>query len=212
MRRVLAAAAAIAAAALLAGCDVDPDAGPVRTEERSVAAFDRIDVDGRTDLLVRRGSRQTLRLRGGERLLENVTTRVAGGTLSISRNGRNGAPLDVTITLPRLRGVDADSAGRIELVDVDSEVLELRHDGAGEFAAAGRVGVLAATLGGLGELELAGLASEQATVRVSGAGRAEVDVARELDAIVTGVGEIEYHGDPTVRSDVSGLGDVHAAR
>jgi hypothetical protein len=34
----------------------------------------------------------------------------------------------------------------------------------------------------------------------------------ELDAEVSGAGDIEYHGDPAVREDVSGLGDVERAR
>jgi hypothetical protein len=208
MTRVL---AAIAAVALIAGCDVDEDPGATRTEQRTVAAFDRIEVDGRTDLTVRRGSAQALTLRGGERLLEDVTTTVAGRTLEIDPNGWHGAPLDVTITVPRLNAVDADSAGRIELVDVASEALELRHDGAGELTAVGRVGALTATLGGVGDLHLTDLRAERATVRVDGVGTAEVTVARELDAIVTGVGDIEYHGDPSVRSDVRGLGDISPA-
>ena len=118
----------------------------------------------------------------------------------------------MTITLPQLRALDANSGGTIALIDVDSEALDLRHDGAGELTASGRVGALTATLGGVGELQLSELAAEQATVRVSGTGHAEMKVAHKLDAIVTGVGDIEYHGDPTVRSDVRGLGDVHAAQ
>jgi Putative auto-transporter adhesin, head GIN domain len=203
--------AAIAAAALLAGCELDEDAGPIRTEERTVAAFDRIEVDGRTDVVVRQGSRPTLTLRGGEQLLEDVTTTVAGGTLAIDPHGWHDAPLDVAITVPRLRAVDSDGAGRIDLDDVDAEALELRHDGAGELFASGRVGELTATLGGVGDLQLAELTAERVKVRVSGAGNAEVTAARELDATVTGVGDIEYHGDPSVRSDVSGLGDVGPA-
>ena len=53
-----------------------------------------------------------------------------------------------TITLPRLRGLDADSAGEIKLLDINVDELELRHDGAGTVYARGRVGALSATLGG----------------------------------------------------------------
>jgi hypothetical protein len=212
MRRALATAAALAIALLLAGCELDEDPGPVRTEKRTVAPFERIDVRGRTDVTVRRGPRPTLALRGGERLLEEVTTTVTGGTLAVDRDGPIGAPLKVTITLPRLRGVNADSAGEIELIDIDADELALRHGGAGVLTARGHVGALSATLDGVGELQLAKLTAEQAEVRVTGAGHAEVNVAGELDAIVTGVGDIVYHGQPTVRSDMRGLGDVRPAR
>ena len=212
MTRALGAAAAFAAALLVAGCELDENAGPARTQQRSVAAFERIAVAGRTDVTVRQGAGRALTLRGGERLLDDVTTSVAGKTLTIERNGHIGAPLKATIMLPRLRGLDADSAGEIALIDIDADDLELRHDGAGMVKAGGRVGALSATLGGVGELELTELTAERAAVRVTGVGHAEVHVTGELDAAVTGVGDIVYHGDPLVRSDVSGLGDVRAAR
>jgi Putative auto-transporter adhesin, head GIN domain len=105
----------------------------------------------------------------------------------------------VTITLPRLRG-DASDSG-----------LALRHDGAGEVIANGRVDNLVATLAGAGELRLADLAAERATVHVSGVGKAEVNATDELDATVSGVGSIEYRGHPTVDRHISGLGDVRPA-
>src|SRR5215207_503662 len=90
--------------------------------------------------------------------------------------------------LPRLRGLDADSAGEIKLLDINVDELELRHDGAGTVYARGRVGALSATLGGVGELDFNELTAERAAVRVSGAGHAEVNVSGELDAVVSGIG------------------------
>ncbi len=78
--------------------------------------------------------------------------------------------------------------------------------------ASGRVGALTATLGGVGKLQLVELTAKQAKVRISGIGNATVNVTEDLDAVVTGVGDIEYQGDPIVRSDVCGLGDVHPGR
>src|SRR5215207_3877819 len=85
--------------------------------------------------------------------------------------------------LPRLRGLDADSAGEIKLLDINVDELELRHDGAGTVYARGRVGALSATLGGVGEPDLNELTAERAAVRVSGAGHAEVNVSGGLDAV-----------------------------
>jgi hypothetical protein len=201
----------LAAAALVSGCDLDGNDGPITSESRTVATFDRIEVGDRTNVTVRTGSEQRLTLRGGERLLDAATTTVADRTLTIDRSSRESAELDVAITVPRLRGLDSDAGGEIKLVDVDADGLELRHDGAGTLTATGRAERLNATLRGAGDLELASLTAERAVVRLSGVGSAEVNVTDELDATVSGVGSIEYHGDPTVRRDVSGLGDVSQA-
>jgi Putative auto-transporter adhesin, head GIN domain len=210
MRRT-ALALLLAAASLVSGCDLDGKAGPITSERRDVATFDRIEVDDRTNVTVRTGSEQQLTLRGGARLLVAVTTTVAGGTLTIDRSAKESAELDVTITVPLLRSLASDAAGQIELVDVDADRLGLRHDGAGTLTASGRAERLNATLGGAGELDLAGLTAERATVRVTGLGSAKVNVTDELDATVSGIGSIEYHGHPTVYHDVSGLGDVSPA-
>ena len=204
------AACALAAALLAAGCGSEDDDGAIRGEARSVAAFDRIRVDGRTDVIIRPGA-PTLTLRGHEREIDGVKTAVSDRTLTIDPEGED-EPLEVTVTLPRLRGVEAEGGGEIELVGVDSDRLELRLDGAGELTASGRVAALDATLGGAGELQLADLRAQRAAVRVEGIGRAEVNVSEELDATVAGVGAIEYHGDPVVRSAAPGLGDVTRAR
>ena len=205
------AACALAAALLAAGCGSEDDDGAIRSEARSVASFDRIRVDGRTDVVIRPGA-PTLTLRGHEREIDRVETTVSDGTLTIDPEGEDDDPLEVTVTLPRLRGVEAEGGGEIELVGVDSDRLELRLDGAGELTASGRVAALDATLGGAGELQLAHLRAQRAAVRVEGIGRAEVNVSEELDATVAGVGAIEYHGDPIVRAGVPGLGDVTRAR
>jgi hypothetical protein len=202
----------LSAASLVFGCDLNDDAGRTTSESRSLAAFDRIDVrGGRTDMAVRFGREQTVELSGGEQLLAAVTTTVSNGTLTIDRGGKEDAELDVTITVPRLRSVEADTGGEIELVDVDADVLELRHDGAGTLTASGRVEALDASLGGVGELSLEDLTSERASVRLDGLGDAEVTVTDELDATVTGLGSIEYNGNPSVDRHISGLGDVTRA-
>jgi hypothetical protein len=39
-------------------------------------------------------------------------------------------------------------------------------------------------------------------------GSPEVNVSDELDAEISGSGPVEYIGDPTVKQDVSGAGEV----
>jgi Putative auto-transporter adhesin, head GIN domain len=209
------AAAALLAALLAIGCGpLRGDAGPTRTETRTVAPFDRIELDGRTNLTVRAGASPTVSLRGGERVVENLETTVRDGTLIFDARDEglnDDHDVDVMITVPRLRAVKADGAGDIKLVGVDSEALELRNTGASDFTASGRVGRLSAIVEGAGELDLGDLEARDATVRIEGVGDAEVTVWGELDAIITGVGDIEYRGNPTVRSDDQGGGEVRRA-
>jgi Putative auto-transporter adhesin, head GIN domain len=203
------------AALLVIGCGpLRGDAGPTRTETRTVPPFDRIEVDGRTNLTVRAGATRTLSLRGGERVLENLETTVRDGALIFDPRDaglNDDHEVDVTITVPRLRAVDASGAGSIDLVNLASEALDLRNTGASDFTASGRVGRLFAIVEGAGELDLGDLKARDATVRIEGVGDAEVTVWGALHAILTGVGDIEYRGNPALRSDDEGIGEVRRA-
>jgi Putative auto-transporter adhesin, head GIN domain len=206
------AAAALVAALLAIGCGpLRGDAGHTTTEAHPVAPFDRIEVDGRTDLTVRAGDTHTLSLRGGERVLETLETTVTGDTLTLEpKDGDH--EVEATITVPRLRAVEADGAGSIHLVNLASEALDLRNTGASDFTASGSVDRLSAIVEGAGELDLGDLKARNATIRIEGVGDAEVTVWGELHAIVTGVGDIEYRGNPTLLSDDEGIGEVRRAR
>jgi Putative auto-transporter adhesin, head GIN domain len=209
------AAAAVVAALLAVGCgSLRDDAGPTRTETRTVAPLDRIEVNGRTDLTVRAGAPMTLSLRGGERVLENLETTVRDRTLIFDPQDEglnDDHDVDVMITVPQLRAIEANGAGSIHLANLASEALELRNTGASDFTASGRVGRLSAIVEGAGELDLGDLEARDATVRIEGVGDAEVTVWGELDAIITGVGDIEYRGNPTLRSDDQGIGEIRRA-
>jgi Putative auto-transporter adhesin, head GIN domain len=160
------------------------------------------------------GATHTLSLRGGEHVLEQLDTTVRDGTLILDpQDGglNDDHEVEATITVPRLRAVEASGAGDIQLVDVDSDALELRNTGASDFTASGWVDRLSAIVEGAGELDLANLEARDAAVRIEGVGDAEVTVWGELHATVTGVGDIEYRGDPTLRSDDEGIGEVRRA-
>ncbi len=61
---------------------------------------------------------------------------------------------------------------------------------------------------GSGTYQAQNLRSKESTIDVAGAGSAVVNVSEELDAEISGVGSVEYIGDPTVKQDVNGAGQV----
>ncbi len=214
LTRVLALGAlAVSVCLAVSGCGVDEaHGGPDTTQDRKVAAFDRIKINGgRTDVTIKDGSRQKVTLQGGEKTLDKATTTVAGRTLSIDRKGNAGRSIDITIEVPKLAGVDVDGSGSVKLVDVNTGALELRKDGAGELSGAGKVDTLTAALSGVGDLNLSDLTAKRANVRVNGVGHAVVTVTDDLTATVNGVGGIEYHGNPSVHPSVNGVGRIRRA-
>lgn len=212
LTRVLALLVALVVGSATSGCDWSDHGGEYTTQDRKVAAFDRIKINvGRADVTIKEGPQRELTLRGGEKTLDKTTTNVTSGTLSIDREGNASKSLKITIVVPKLRGVDVDGAGSVELVEVDTDALELRKGGAGELSATGKVDMLTATLSGVGELSLADLVAHRANVQVNGVGHAVVNVIDDLSATVNGVGGVEYHGNPAVHPNLNGVGSIRKA-
>jgi hypothetical protein len=203
----------VAAATLaLTGC-IGIDAGPTTTQSRDVPAFTRVKAEDQVDVDLRVGEPRRLRVRAGEKVIDDVRTEVRDGTLFVSYDGpgiRNGRLL-IEVAAPRIDGIAITGASDVRVDGLAAEALDIRVSGAGDIAAAGRVGRLALDISGAGDADLAELAAGEARVELSGAGDADVHAADRLDAEVSGAGDLAYRGDPRVRRTVSGSGEIEHA-
>jgi len=66
-----------------------------------------------------------------------------------------------------------------------------------------------AEITGAGNIRNSGLVSETCSATISGTGECEVNVTRQLDAVISGVGTITYFGNPqTVNKDAGHSGTI----
>src|SRR5688572_30060685 len=97
-----------AAALLLAGCGDHGDGGPTVTETLKVDSFDSIDIDGTARLEITIGEPVSVIIRGSEKSVRRVDTKVSGDTLEIKSRAKDwvirneNARLTFQITMPRL--------------------------------------------------------------------------------------------------------------
>src|SRR5918992_522875 len=99
--------AAVAALAL-AGCSIGDD-GPRPAQTREVAGFTRIDNRDSVDVRLYVGEPQRVRVRAGEKVIDDVRTEVRDGTLQVTfdHDGWGGSDVIVEASVPRLVGVEA---------------------------------------------------------------------------------------------------------
>lgn len=235
MTRFFASAVIAAMPALGCGISVDWD-GPavagsgVRTSvTRSVATFDRVDVGGEYDVVIRVGAAPSIDLEGDDNLLPLIRTEVRGGTLHVEADEdmRSREPIRITIGVATLNAVHSGGSSDIAIRDVRSAAFAASVSGSSELVADGTFGDLTAEISGSGEIHMRGTADEvdgrvtgsgeldllevrarSARVDVSGSGGATVQVSERLDAEVSGSGDVRYRGQPAVTADVSGSGAV----
>jgi len=103
-----------------------------------------------------------------------------------------------------------DLAGACSLRIRDLHATTLRLDGSGAIKAdvAGKVQRQRVDLSGAGSFQASKLASDEAVIGVSGAGKAVVNAANSLEVDISGAGAVEYLGDPKVKQSISGIGKV----
>ena len=192
----------------LAGCAIEDD-GPPATQTRDVGAFTRLDNPGSVDVRLIVGEPQRVRVRAGEKVIDDVHTEVRDGTLRVSfdHHGWGGDDVVVEASVPKLNAIRADGSGDIEATGIDADAFELRSDGSSDIALAGRTGRLTLELDGSGDADASGLRARDA--RVSSDGSGDVDVrADRLDVSLDGAGDVRYHGHPELTRHDDGSGDL----
>ena len=212
--------------------------GKIESQTREVQDFLAVSINYPAEVLIQQGKVESVKLEADDNLLPQLTTEVDNGTLIIENKENSWSkrvnPTDrvkITITVKDLREIEFSSAGnlRVEalktdalslnlngvgemtLNDLDVGKLESRISGAGNIEANGLADELDVRISGVGGFDAPKLESQVATVRISGAGSATVNVVDDLTARVSGAGSINYYGSPTLHEDVSGAGSVSRA-
>jgi Putative auto-transporter adhesin, head GIN domain len=210
-RRPLLLAAAVAALAV-AGCDIGDD-GPRTTQTRNVADFTRIDNRASVDVRLHVGEPQRVRVRAGEKVIDDVRTEVRDGTLHLTfdHDGFGGGDVVVEASVPKLTGIEASGSGDIDADGIDADAFEVSSDGSADIGLEGAVERLALDLDGSGDADLADLVAREARVFVGGSGDVQVRADERLAVDVDGSGDVRYHGDPALTQHVDGSGDLSRA-
>lgn len=198
----------------LLGCGMQMDPGPIRTETRSVADFQVIELSGAADASIQVGPAASLTITAGENTLRELKSEVRDGTLKLDmKHGwfGNRGEVKLQLTTPALRRLEIGGAGNIQIHDVRGDSLQLVLNGAGNITAKGEVQSLDVQLNGAGNADLVGLQAQGAKVIVNGAGNVDVRVASSLDAAVNGVGAVRYAGKlGDLKTSINGVGEIKA--
>jgi len=212
--------------------------GDVTVAEQDLAPFRRIEVSGAADVVLQKGNGEHvtietptrgLRIRAevhGDTLSISTRDNRRWWSSIFGRGGNRSARITVTyrtldalvlsgavritgtgLETPELR-VSANGGSSIHLDGLKTQSLRVEGSGALKAELAGEATEQRVSISGAAEYNAERLASQQASVSVSGVGHVIVRVEKTLSASISGAGNIEYYGNPDVREHVSGMGRV----
>lgn len=211
---------ALAATVLLtSGCgeqsDKWTDKGPLVSERREVESFHAIDMAGAAKLEITVGEPVSVQISGHEGAVQRVETSVSGDTLHIKSRARdwvitnNNSRLTLRITVPKLESLQLEGGNDVNVAGLHGGDTTIRAAGAANIRADGDLERLTVRMTGAGHADLSKLAAADATVTVDGVGSVIVNARESLDATMNGVGAIFYTGAPQrVNTRMNGLGTI----
>ena len=186
--------------------------GNLKTEKRTVASFKAIDATGAYEVDVVCQKPVNVEIETDDNILPLIKTEVRDGVLYVTSQERYNATKGVTlrISVPDLTAISSHGAGDIKIADASSNELKIDSTGAASVKATGKAKSLTISSTGAGDVDTSKLQAGKVRVSVSGAASIDVYASEQLDVSVSGVGSVNYSGNPkTVNKNVSGLGSVN---
>jgi len=233
-------AVAIAASAATSACGRThaEDGGPAVSRNYQVGSFDQIEVAGPYDVEVRTGSAPSVSARGGQKLIEHMVVEVRGGKLLIHPERQKGwfhrgwnfhGKVNLTVTVPQLRGATIAGSGGIKVDQVRGDTFEGAVAGSGgldvgaldvkslKLAIAGSGGVKAASgrtqgatfeIAGSGDIDARGVQAQTANVSIAGSGNISANATGTADVSIMGSGDVQLTGGAKCKISKAGSGNV----
>jgi len=200
-------------------------------EKYAVDDFDEIDIAGAFDITLIPSNSNEVILEVDENLVKYIDISVHSDRLVIDTdrrlNSRKGIKIkvpvkelkriiasgasDIESSEPIISGdleIVMSGAGKLDLV-LDVKTIDIELSGAALVYLQGVAEKLDVNMSGAGSLEAEGFEVEDCNVHISGVGNASVNVTGSLEVEVSGMGKVDYLGNPkSVKGDVSGIGDI----
>jgi Putative auto-transporter adhesin, head GIN domain len=205
--------------------------GNVVKEERKVSSFNAIEVSGAFDVELVQGTAIAVTVEADDNLMDLIRTEVRGNTLVIENKKpiAHSKSLKVYITFTELKSIDVSGAVKIEsvgkfnltdlsisgsgasdgILDMDVQKLKIDCSGGGKLKLSGSAKDVEVDASGAVDLYAFDFPAENYKLDISGAGKAEINVSKELNVEISGAASVHYKGNPVKNvQDISGAGSV----
>ncbi|HPN37090.1 MAG TPA: head GIN domain-containing protein [Melioribacteraceae bacterium] len=186
--------------------------GNIVEEKRTIEKFEVLDLSGAFDVVYETNNTPNLIINGESNLLKYIEINNIGSKLIIKtkKNIKTSKKIVIYITNPSIKEANISGANNLTIKDLKNEEFFINLSGAGNININGSANYIKAKISGAGRLNSIDLQSKEVDVEISGTASADVYVSEKLDAKVSGVGSVNYYGNPkVVNNNVSGIGSIN---
>lgn len=189
--------------------------GNVITVQPDFDGFDRLEISHAFSAEITQGRQYEIEIRLDDNLEDELEVLLSGSTLKISLQPNrtynfNDVTLEVTITMPDLRGIQLSGASHADLAGFSSiERLSLEVSGASTILGEIDTGDLSVDVSGASHVNLSG-EGDDLNADASGASTIDLEDFRvhDVDAQVSGASKLTVSMDGTLNADLSGASNL----
>jgi len=205
--------------------------GPVVTKTIELNEFHHLGLGISADVILTQGSKQEVRIKAQQNIIDNIKTKVKGNSWSIDfdENAKDYKNITIYITLPTLESIAIGGSGNISTtnkfdnsdrmdisiggsgdvsLDLTSKKVNISIGGSGKVDLDGKGESMNISIGGSGDVAAFNFEVNNCDVSSAGSGKIDVNVSDKLDVSLVGSGDVRYKGNPKVKSSIVGSGDV----
>ncbi len=205
------------------------------TEHRNLPPFESIKFHVGGNVLLRQGDSFKVEVSAeNESMIDKVITKVRRKKLKIYMGGwRSIFPypkgeMEIVVQTPDVKRIEvsgmgkitsdgiftlneiklvSSGVGRMEL-DLDAQYVKVNLSGTGDIRLSGKAEMLEVNMSGIGNVDAGAMLAQEAKIKSSGIGNANLQVDKFLKIRASSIGNIRYKGEAKVDSRFSGLGKV----
>lgn len=204
--------------------------GEIVSEVRDLEDFSQIKINVPADVLIHIGEFPKASIQTHENIIGKIKTRIKGKTLIIEANPciNNLEKLRIDLVIKELNGISLNGSGTVKTktqiktndfkaevngsgnlsIDLFANSVKANINGSGNMIINGTTKDLDIRINGSGDFKGLGLQAYETSVEVNGSGNAKINTKNRLDVEIKGSGTITYKGDPKIKSDIIGSGEL----
>jgi hypothetical protein len=209
-------------------CEYEPGINEVEVIFETVP-FDHIRLETSSDVRIIQSDAFKVSVQGLQPDVDDVDVSVTDDHLTIDEHGSHPDDFVIKIFVPEISRLECTGSSFVfgESNFQQNRNMDIQLDGSGELNFAiftddvdlemsgsayayleGEIKNLDAEITGRGWLRSFDLVSDFTDVRIEDGGSAEVNVTTDLDAVISGSGDIFFKGHPDISSVITGSGEV----
>jgi len=187
--------------------------GNIVSQERNVDAFTGIQFATVGDVFVREDTEHSLLIEADDNIIDLLTTEVNEELLTIGLESGvtiDNSDISVYASMVDIERLEITGVGNIESTEpINANDILCRISGVGDIELSGTAVNQTVEIIGSGSVRNFDLISTNSSVSITGTGNCEVNVSGDLDAVINGVGNVVYIGNPSnVDAEINGIGTV----